>query len=82
MTKNEIYLKLKNIIYQNFLDDKTIQISEETLLIAVGIDSVALMTLFVLLEEEFDFLVNEEDIFLEISTLNDLINYVQNKISE
>lgn len=73
--------------FRGFLADinlgNGIEITRDTKLIEIGVDSIALMTLLVFVEEEYDF-TPDEDILLDANfqTVGEIVDYVSLKIEK
>lgn len=77
MDKGTIQQCLADMIAENYITDNTECIEPSTELISLGIDSIGMMTLFVLMEERFLFTVEEDDIFIPFQTIGDVVNFVE-----
>ena len=80
--KKTIESTILNIISEELDIDSDLNVELVSKLESVGIDSIAMMTLWVFIEEKFHFNVDEDVL---ISTrfidVNDIVNYVDEKIN-
>lgn len=57
------------------------EVELESKLTSIGVDSIAMMTLLVFIEERFNFTVDEDALISNrFKTVNDIVNYVDEKI--
>lgn len=80
--KKTIESKILSIINEELDIDSNLNVKLESKLESIGIDSIAMMTLWVFIEEKFHFNVDED---ILISTrfiiVNDIVDYVDEKIN-
>ncbi len=82
MTKESIYQELINMINKQLQLGLDIKINIDTPLIEIGIDSIGLMMLVVLIEENFNLMVDEEDIVgSNFNYIGELVDYISSKIN-
>lgn len=78
---NNITKKIFEVIIAN-LKSKTDNISVDTELSSIGIDSLTFIKLVVALECEFDFEFDDEKLVIkEFQTIKSLINYTEKKVT-
>ena len=83
MDRADVLKTIKNIINDS-LDLNIEEIKEDTLLIIIGIDSIAMMSLIIYLEEEYNIEINfDDEMIMEFSnmTIGNLINSVLSSIN-
>ena len=82
MTMQEILAGITGIMSEKLNLDPGIAITEESRLLELGIDSIALMTLWVYLEEKFNFTAEEDVLFTAVfETIGDIAKYVSLKVA-
>jgi acyl carrier protein len=80
MTTEEIVREIKGIMAEKLNMEPGVAITAETRLLELGIDSIALMTLWVYLEEKFNFTAEEDVLFTAVfDTIGDIAEYVSSK---
>ncbi|HEX3043741.1 MAG TPA: phosphopantetheine-binding protein [Bacillota bacterium] len=80
MTIQEIVTEISGIMAEKLNMDPGVVVTAETRLLDLGIDSIALMTLWVYLEEKFNFTAEEDVLFTAVfETIGDIANYVSSK---
>ena len=79
----EIIMNKLNTIIKNELELGMHEaLEKDTQLLAIGIDSIALMSLLVYIEEEFDFESGEDALLGDkFHTIGDVATYILSKIS-
>ncbi|MCL6588816.1 MAG: hypothetical protein K6U80_02580 [Firmicutes bacterium] len=81
MTSQEIVKEISEIMREKLNMDPQGAITEESRLLDLGIDSIALMTLWVYLEEKFGFTAEEDVLFTAVfDTIGDIAKYVLTKV--
>ena len=82
MTIENIIKEISNFINTEINKGNPIEITNETNLIEVGIDSIALMMLIVFLEEKYDFEAGEDALTSKkFNKIEDVVKYIYMKLS-
>jgi acyl carrier protein len=82
MTIQTIVAEIANILSEKMDIGIGIAITGNTSLIELGLDSIALMTLWVYVEEHFSFVADEDVLFTAVfETIGDIANYVSTKVA-
>ncbi len=86
--KNEIKKRLLQVIRENFEDqiDEGVGLSvwdsfmqEDLHFVDLGFDSMLMMMLFTIVEEEFDIIFDDEDLTLDFEKVGNLVEFIFNK---
>jgi len=80
MQKDEVIAKINQILMNEFEIEKHQIVPEENMLETLEIDSLDLVDIVVLIEKNFGFKVNTEDM-ADINTLNDFYDYVAKRVA-
>jgi len=81
MEKQEIIKQLKDIINNELELGIGADMNETTGLLEIGIDSIALMSLFVYTEERFNFVVGEDALLgKNLHSLGDIAEYISSRV--
>lgn len=82
MIIQEIIAEIAGILTEKLNLEPGVAITEESRLLELGVDSIALMTLWVYLEEKFSFTAEEDVLFTAVfETIGDVARYVSLKVS-
>jgi len=83
MLREEVMTKLTDIIVHDIFfedgEERQIEINENSELTALGFDSIALMTLFVCLEDEFFITMTDEELMIDFVYISDVVDYIMSK---
>lgn len=83
MLREEVMTKLTDIIVHDIFfedgEERQIEINENSELTALGFDSIALMTLFVCLEDEFFITKTDEELMIDFVYISDVVDYIMSK---
>ena len=81
INKSEIFQKIQDIIFNELNFNQCIEISNESKLIELNLDSFQLMQLFVFLEESFNFEFGDESIIAndKFNCVGDISNFIYEK---
>lgn len=83
MLREEVMTKLTDIIVHDIFfedgEERQIEINENSELTALGFDSIALMTLFVCLEDEFFITMTDEELMIDFVYILDVVDYIMSK---
>ena len=83
MTIEKIVEDMAGIMVEKLDIGKDMTITSESNIIELGMDSVALMTLWVYMEEHFGFTADEDVLFNTVfETIGDIAKYVLSKVEE
>ncbi|HDR7761789.1 acyl carrier protein [Bacillus cereus] len=79
MKREGIFQKIKSVFKENEIDTENLKLSHQLGSGLLRIDSVKFMKLMVDLENEFDIELDYRDTFGQDNTLEELIDYIEEK---
>lgn len=82
MTKDEVIELIDSSLAEEFELDRTDMVPEANLYEDLGLDSLDTVDMVIVLEGAFDFKIREEEAIRAIRTLQDIHNFVFNKIEQ
>jgi acyl carrier protein len=79
--KMDIFNRLTSVIKREFPGIKDIDMTKTSSFLELGLDSVGFMTLIVCIEEEFE--INfTDDFIVNVTSVNDIYNYLVDNLSD
>jgi len=89
--KHKIKERLLQVIRENFEDqidecegifDAETFMQENLQFVDLGFDSLLMMMLFTIIEEEFDIIFEDEDLTLDFEKIDNLVEFISSKLND
>lgn len=89
--KHKIKERLLQVIRENFEDkidecegifDEEAFMQDDLQFVDLGFDSLLMMMLFTIIEEEFDIIFDDEDLTLDFEKVDNLVEFISSKLND